>query len=84
MAAEYDSIDEESVHGLGAVAVEHFGGLDGWHNNAADTSLEIVMKETMTQERASTVAVRLRRPEDLAAVVSFLLSDDAGFINGRS
>jgi NAD(P)-dependent dehydrogenase (short-subunit alcohol dehydrogenase family) len=189
VAAEFDSTDEESVHGLGEVAVERFGGLDGWHNNAADTSLETVgvdlqsdattvpmsvwqrsfavnlqgylygvrtaiplllergggamvhtasdgaiqalpnlpaynatkaailslnrhvaarwggegirsnvvspgailtdvMKETMTEEqreglRASTAAARLGHPDDLAAAVSFLLSDDAGFINGQ-
>ena len=47
-----------------------------------------VMKETMTKVqmdglRSSTVAARLGRPNDLAAAVSFLLSDDAGFINGQ-
>jgi NAD(P)-dependent dehydrogenase (short-subunit alcohol dehydrogenase family) len=189
VAAEFDSTDEESVRHLGVVAVEEFGGLDGWHNNAADTSPEIVgvdldsdattvpmavwqrsfdvnltgylygvraavpllldrgggamvhtasdgafqpwpnlsaynsskaailslsrhvatrwgrdrirsnvvspgailtdkMKESMTPVqldglRANSAMDRLGHPDDLAAAVSFLMSDDAGFINGQ-
>jgi NAD(P)-dependent dehydrogenase (short-subunit alcohol dehydrogenase family) len=37
LAVRYDAVDEHSVRGLGAAAVAEFGGLDGWHNNAADT-----------------------------------------------
>ncbi len=40
-------------------------------------------KVQMDGLRSSTVAARLGRPNDLAAAVSFLLSDDAGFINGQ-
>jgi NAD(P)-dependent dehydrogenase (short-subunit alcohol dehydrogenase family) len=38
VAIRYDATDEDSVRALGAAAMQHFGGLDGWHNNAADTS----------------------------------------------
>ena len=55
VVAVFDSTVEESVHGLGAVAVEHFGGLDGWHNNAADTSNETVGVDL--QSDATTVSM---------------------------
>jgi NAD(P)-dependent dehydrogenase (short-subunit alcohol dehydrogenase family) len=38
VAVEVDVADEESVRRLASSAVAHFGALDGWHNNAADTS----------------------------------------------
>jgi NAD(P)-dependent dehydrogenase (short-subunit alcohol dehydrogenase family) len=38
IAVEFDLADEASVVGLRDRAVAEFGGLDGWHNNAASTS----------------------------------------------
>jgi NAD(P)-dependent dehydrogenase (short-subunit alcohol dehydrogenase family) len=38
IAVPYEATDEDSVRALGDAAVKEFGGLDGWHNNAADTS----------------------------------------------
>jgi NAD(P)-dependent dehydrogenase (short-subunit alcohol dehydrogenase family) len=51
MAVRYDAVDEESVRALGAAAVAEFGGLDGWHNNAADTG------ETGTRQEMDTDAL---------------------------
>jgi NAD(P)-dependent dehydrogenase (short-subunit alcohol dehydrogenase family) len=42
VAVEIDVSDQESVRRLASAAVAHFGGLDGWHNNAADTSQAVV------------------------------------------
>jgi NAD(P)-dependent dehydrogenase (short-subunit alcohol dehydrogenase family) len=57
VAVRYDAVDENSVRALGAAAVSEFGGLDGWHNNAADTS------ETGTRSEldadASTVSLNV-------------------------
>jgi NAD(P)-dependent dehydrogenase (short-subunit alcohol dehydrogenase family) len=39
IAVRYEATDEDSVKALGAAAVAEYGGLDGWHNNAADTSV---------------------------------------------
>lgn len=41
IAVRYDQSDEASVAGLIAQTVEHFGGLDGLHANAADLRPEI-------------------------------------------
>jgi NAD(P)-dependent dehydrogenase (short-subunit alcohol dehydrogenase family) len=38
IAVAYDATDQPSVHALAATAVSTFGRIDGWHNNAADTS----------------------------------------------
>jgi len=37
IAVEYDAVDEASVQRLADTAVQTFGRLDCWHNNAADT-----------------------------------------------
>jgi NAD(P)-dependent dehydrogenase (short-subunit alcohol dehydrogenase family) len=42
IAVTYDAGDAVSVKGLADAAVAHFGCLDGWHNNAADTSATTV------------------------------------------
>jgi YD repeat-containing protein len=39
VAVRYDAADESSVQTLAAAATSSFGKLDGWHNNAADTSI---------------------------------------------
>jgi NAD(P)-dependent dehydrogenase (short-subunit alcohol dehydrogenase family) len=42
IAVAFDSADEGSVHDLLRASVREFGGIDGWHNNAADTSAATV------------------------------------------
>ena len=50
---------------------------------ATDVFLAEVPKEKQEQTIKSTALGRLGTPEDVAAVVSFLLSDDAGWITGQ-
>jgi NAD(P)-dependent dehydrogenase (short-subunit alcohol dehydrogenase family) len=38
----------------------------------------------MASRRGGPPSTRLGRPGDIAATVAFLLSDDAGYINGQS
>jgi NAD(P)-dependent dehydrogenase (short-subunit alcohol dehydrogenase family) len=56
-ACEFDIARDESVRELAGFAVAEFGGIDGWHNNAADTS-----PQTITQDRdATTVPLEIWR-----------------------
>ena len=46
IAHEFDITDDASVAGLVAAAVAEFGGLDGFHANAADLSPEVIGRDT--------------------------------------
>jgi FKBP-type peptidyl-prolyl cis-trans isomerase 2 len=77
-------------------AVETFGRLNVVHVNAADLSAQTAGRDTdvrtvpldadgaLRERFLRTVpSRRLGEPEDIAAAVTFLLSDDASFINGQ-
>jgi NAD(P)-dependent dehydrogenase (short-subunit alcohol dehydrogenase family) len=63
IAIGYDAVDESSVQVLGAAAVSEFGGLDGWHNNAADTSVTGTRSELEADALTVSLAVWNRTME---------------------
>jgi NAD(P)-dependent dehydrogenase (short-subunit alcohol dehydrogenase family) len=86
VAVEVDVSDEDSVRRLASAAVEHFGGVDGWHNNAADTSQATVGVDLQTDVMTVPIPVWQRSFEvnlqgyvhGIRAAIPLFLERDGG------